>query len=386
MLDRYRGFQAVRALLDQTDHPFKGPVIRDIERELAALRPEAGNAQLQRMISRARAPALLNRYREAYDRLETLSADAPELVAFDLDAGEVQAQVRQARAGVLADWNAWAETHRQTEEDQKRFREAHPDLLPPGVETSPSVAVESDAVETLPSSAVKSDDMVFIPAGRFRMGSNDGDKDEKPVHTVEVDGFWMDKYEVTTSQYAEFVRATEHEPPDRADWGMADWNTWDRNRPPPGYEDHPVVGVSWDEAAAYCKWTGKRLPTEAEWEKACRGESKETRYPWGDKIDPDRANYKKSGKGKTAPVGSYEPNGYGLYGMSGNVWEWVADWYDSGYYRRSPSNNPVNEQSESIYRVLRGGSWHSKPNDLRCASRWSDPGFRFIYLGFRCAR
>ena len=229
----------------------------------------------------------------------------------------------------------------------------------------------------------QSSGMVLIPAGEFQMGSNDGDYDEA-VHTVYVDAFYMDKYEVAVGQYKQFVRATGH----RAlpDW-VSEHSPTDR---------HPVTGVSWYDAMAYAAWDGKRLPTEAEWEKAARGGLSGQKYPWGNAIDPSKANY--SGHvGKTAPVGRYAPNGYGLYDMAGNVWEWCLDKYDEGFYWRSPRSNPIaggtitsiiqNFTNVKTERVLRGGSWFSSPRGLRVANRDryapSDAPSR---SGFRCAR
>jgi formylglycine-generating enzyme required for sulfatase activity len=225
-----------------------------------------------------------------------------------------------------------------------------------------------------------SEDMVWIPGGTFRMGSNEYD-DEKPVHTLTVSGFWISKYEITVGQYKKFVRATGHR-------ALPDWVS--KFSPT---DNHPVVGVSWNNAVAYCKWAGMRLPTEAEWEYAARGGLKGKKYPWGDRISHDNANYDEPGVRDrwkyTAPVGSFSPNGYGLHDMVGNVWEWCADWYDSGYYVKSPENNPTGPV-KGTYRVLRGGSWGGNPSYLRCANRYYyTPTFRYFdYLGFgfRCVR
>ena len=218
--------------------------------------------------------------------------------------------------------------------------------------------------------------MVLIPAGEFQMGSNDGDDDEKPVHTVYVDAFYMDKYEVTNAQYRKFIDATGYRAPRY--WSGSRYNA----------PDQPVVGVSWHDAAAYAKWSGKRLPTEAEWEKAARGGLPGKKYPWGDSIGHDDANYSGTG-GKdhwsgTSPVGSFSANGYGLYDMAGNVWEWCSDWYDSSYYANSPSRNPVGPGSGQS-RVLRGGSWDANGVNLRYALRGgNNPTSTSSDSGFRC--
>lgn len=241
-------------------------------------------------------------------------------------------------------------------------------------------------------------EMVLIPAGEFQMGSVDGFDDEKPVHTVYVDAFYMDVYEVTNALYKKFVDATGHSAPE-----CRDNSTY--NAP-----EQPVVGVSWHDAIAYAEWSGKRLPTEAEWEKAARGGLKAKKYPWGDKLTHGDANYSGTG-GKdrwdgTSPVGSFSANGYGLYDMAGNVYEWCADWYDSGYYSASPERNPTGPSS-GTGRVLRGGSWDDKQvrvelltcytlsqnlqgdncDNLRVSDRnYYGPPYAYAYLvvGFRC--
>ena len=222
--------------------------------------------------------------------------------------------------------------------------------------------------------------MALIPAGEFQMGDSlDEMSDALPVHTVYLDAFYMDIYEVTNAQYQKFMNATGQAAPTY-------WNDSRFNAP-----EQPVVGVSWYGAVAYAEWAGKRLPTEAQWEKAAGGGLSGKRYPWGDEA-PDaggvyRASYGNStadGYNYAAPVGSFAPNGYGLYDMAGNVWEWCSDWYGRGYYANSPLNNPLGPDSGS-YRVLRGGSWCDNPDSLLAAYRLSyNPTLSYDFVGFRC--
>ncbi len=210
----------------------------------------------------------------------------------------------------------------------------------------------------------KPEGMVFIKGGTFLMGSEESD-DEKPVHTVIVNDFYLDEHEVTVAAYQSFISATRHAPPPQ-------WAEQLRNR------EHPVVYVSWNDAKAYAKWAGKRLPYEAEWEYAARGGNTglngtpHYKYPWGDELSHERANYDGTeGRDRwerTSPVKSFPATGFGLYDMAGNVWEWCEDWYDANYYtgRPSPDRNPKGP-STGQYRVLRGGSWLNSPRSLRCA-------------------
>ncbi len=233
--------------------------------------------------------------------------------------------------------------------------------------------------------------MMLIPAGEFQMGSNDY-KDEKPVHTVYLDDFYMDVYEVTNAQYKKFVDANPQWRRDRIGRKYHDGDylkDWNGNNYPNNKADHPVVYVSWYATNAYAQWAGKRLPTEAEWEKAARGGLVGKKYPWGDSLTHDDANYPGTG-GKdrwdgTSPVGSFAPNGYGLYDMAGNVWEWCADWHEEDYYTDRSARNPTGPRAGTS-RVLRGGSWYYYfPNDLRVANRLNLTSTGTYYgIGFRC--
>ncbi len=224
-------------------------------------------------------------------------------------------------------------------------------------------------------------DWVRIPAGTFEMGCVPADTEcsdnEKPRHAVTISKpFLMMKRPVTVAQYRRFAQSTER-----------------AAALPPAFaqgDDHPVVDVNWDDAVAYCSWAGGRLPTEAEWEYAARGGKDGLKYPWGNSISHDDANFKGTGGRDqwkyTSPVGSFAANGFGLFDMAGNVWEWCADLYGETYYASSPSVDPQGPASGSS-RVLRGGSWDFEPKSLRTSFRgwvltWGgcDSG------GFRCVR
>ena len=222
--------------------------------------------------------------------------------------------------------------------------------------------------------------MVLVPAGEFLMGSSSGDADERPVRRVYLDAFFFDKDQLTVGQYAKFLETTSHVAP-------PEWNIMRR----PMHQKRPVVNVDWTDAAAYCKWAGKRLPTEAEWEKAARGTDGRT-YPWGDE-PPSRfhGNMKKelwnNHMGLT-PVGMFEDgkSPYGVNDMAGNVWEWVSDWYDPDYYKTGPLRNPTGPPTGD-YKVVRGGSWGSGPEGLRSAERETHlPSFQGYGTGLRCAK
>jgi formylglycine-generating enzyme required for sulfatase activity len=216
--------------------------------------------------------------------------------------------------------------------------------------------------------------MVLIPEGEFTMGSDNGDSDEKPVHTVYLNDFYIDRYEVTNALYK--VCVTE---------GACNKPQNTGNYDNPNYADHPVVYVDWNMAQAYCEWRGAQLPTEAQWEKAARGIDERT-YPWGEGISCSKANYLGC-VGDTKPIGSYESNisPYGVYDMAGNVWEWVADWYSEKYDQNSSAENPLGPDSGQ-YRVLRGGAWNQDEYLLRTSARLgSEPSDVYLSFGFRCA-
>ena len=247
--------------------------------------------------------------------------------------------------------------------------------------------------------------MVLIPAGEFQMGSEDADAhvNEQPVHTVYVDAFYMDTHEVTNLDYKRFVLANPQWQKSRIPRSLHNGDYlkhWSGNNYPTGKANHPVNWVSWYAAVAYAKWAGKRLPTEAEWEKAARGGLIGKKYPWGDGISSARANYGNNVKDARA-VGSYAANGYGLYDMAGNVWEWCLDAYDADFYFSSPSRNPLSDVNTianlelilkdytnvNSRRVLRSGNWSSVAGVVRVASRGSNsPTSTNWSKGFRCAK
>jgi formylglycine-generating enzyme required for sulfatase activity len=223
--------------------------------------------------------------------------------------------------------------------------------------------------------------MVYVLAGEFEMGGEGGKDDEKPVHAVYLDAYWIDQTEVTNVTYAKCVDTGVCNPP-----SSTNSNTRDNYYGNSEFDDYPVIYVSWNDVVVYCDWAGRRLPTEAEWEKAARG-TDERVYPWGDMIDESYANYSRN-IGDTTAVGSYEKGSsfYGAYDMAGNVWEWVSDWYSENYYSTSPLSNPMGPNS-GTYRVLRGGTWRSDGNGLRASIRfWNSPSLVDDYYGFRCAR
>lgn len=274
---------------------------------------------------------------------------------------------------------------------------------PPLAGTEPVPEPEPEIIPEPEPEPIIPDGMVLVPEGEFQMGSNDGgaDADEQPVHTVHLDAFFIDENEVTNGEFKDFVLANPMWQKDQIDAKFADDNylaDWNGNNHPLGERDHPVRYVSWYAAMAYAVWVDKRLPTEAEWEKAARGGLKRKQYPWGNGINLNRANYGKQ-LGQTTPVGDYPPNDYGVFDIAGNVWEWCLDGYEPGFYADSPPRNPTagaNDVAEIVndfeniaeFRVLRGGGWNSEPEWLRAANRHgTSPAYAGIgALGFRCAK
>jgi formylglycine-generating enzyme required for sulfatase activity len=228
--------------------------------------------------------------------------------------------------------------------------------------------------------------MVLVPAGEFLMG-NEAEGDAPP-HRVYLDAFYIDRHEVTNARYLKFVEATRH----RAPQHVVDpqYDLWVGAALSPGVADLPVVNVDWSDADAYCRWAGRRLPTEAEWEKAARG-ADGRQYPWGNEAPSfARLNFSRRWQGAHTlqPVGSYESGNspYGAQDMAGNVWEWVGDWYDAGSYSAGPARNPQGPSSGSS-KILRGGSWTNSADTVGTTHRREeDPEMRNSDSGFRCAR
>lgn len=255
---------------------------------------------------------------------------------------------------------------------------------------NPSSGVGTDMPGQVVTPAGSVHEMVLIPSGVFVMGYNGGDQENQmPAHDVSLPAYYIDKYEVQNAQYSAFVATTSAQAPRYV-------NDATLNQP-----NQPVVGVTWAEARDYCAWAGLRLPTEAEWEKAARG-TDERLYPWGNMLpDGMLANFADKnanldwrelsvddGYGFSAPVGNYITGAspYGVYDLSGNVWEWVSDWYDPNYYKSSSSENPKGP-IEGVNRVIRGGSWYSRITALGATFRlFHEPGHGTLYVGFRCVR
>jgi iron(II)-dependent oxidoreductase len=263
------------------------------------------------------------------------------------------------------------------------------------------------AVIPLAAQTAEPENMVLVPAGKFWIGraytifldSKDllarDRMDDRPANNIYLDAFYIDKYEVTNADYLKFIQATNAKKP---------WH-WPQGNIPTGQERHAVYNVNWFEANDYCKWAGKRLPTEAEWEKAARGGLDRAHYPWGDD-DVDRREQMllaPQGAGRTSSepvpgalgrsdamaVGSFKPNGYGIYDVMGNVMEWTADWYDNNYYPFMPKVNPKGPET-GRYKSVRGSGWadggghgENNTNEYR---NFSDPELRMSTIGFRCAK
>ena len=251
------------------------------------------------------------------------------------------------------------------------------------------------------TTSTHSENMVLIPAGTFELGNNDAESFyEQQVHTWHVNAFYMDTHAVTNLEYQQFLIENSCWQKNRIqdEWHDGDYLlSWDGNKYPTGQANHPVTWVSWYSAMAYAIWVGKRLPTEVEWEYAARAGLSDKKYPWGDVLSTVKANYDRN-VGDTTAVGKYLANGYGLYDMSGNVWEWCLDLYDDDFYFASPRKNPRSGTNEPEYiinnfmdlkteRVLRGGGWSTSPQGICVSHRFLLSPKNTIYdCGFRCVQ
>ena len=285
-------------------------------------------------------------------------------------------------------------------------------------QTSPSrdLILQNQTENVEPSKNISQDGMIFIKGGTFTMGTDDGMDYEAPAHSVSVDSFWIDETETTVAEFEKFVKATGYVTEaekfgnsgvfdfEKKSWTMRDGANW---KHPEGANsaaksDEPVRQVSWNDANAYAEWAVKCLPTEAEWEFAARGGLQDKTYAWGDDLRPNgmtvanwwqgefpENNTVEDGFRGVAPVKSFVPNGYGLYDVAGNVWEWTADWFDADYYKSSPKKNPSGA-GLGTERAMRGGSFLCAENfctNYRVAGRsHSSPETGLNNVGFRCVR
>ena len=251
-------------------------------------------------------------------------------------------------------------------------------------ESPPVESVDAPAAADTASASKEAplpDEMVLIPAGTFIRGTDTGGFDEQPIREIFLDAYRIDRYEVTNHHYALFAAATGHRkagPPARYAKNVG------KMRGP----NQPAVYVSWEDAKAYCEWKGKRLPTEAEWEKAMRG-SDGRLWPWGNADQPAGANWARvdDGHDVAAVVGAFrsDVSPYGVVDGAGNVMEWVEDWYSESYFKESADRNPPSPEN-GVYRVLRGAGYTTTGSDFRITSRSKMvPDFRDETIGFRCA-
>lgn len=297
-------------------------------------------------------------------RIETVRGDSPAPAATASASGQAKAE----EAGALS--------RSPRVSTVPPAREPAP---PSAKENEPSAPIQQTEIQRLKQRGVVGpEDMLLVPEGEFLMGADDGLPDTRPVHRVHLSAYWIDKYEVTNASYRRCVEAGGCQPP--------------KNRGP--FEDqardqYPVTSVTWMQARSYCQWAGQRLPTEAEWEKAARGVDGR-RYAWGNSQDPilnrDKNGENQLNHGEPQPVGSFQEGAspYGVLDMTGNVWEWVKDWYAEDFYAVAPTHDPQGPPRGS-FRVLRGGDWGQSPLELQTSYRgWDEMTYWGPTLGFRC--
>jgi formylglycine-generating enzyme required for sulfatase activity len=347
----------------------------ELRKRHEAEREQARVAELRRQEEEAARQAEAARRKAEEERIAALRREAEERQR------EAELARRRAEEERRAEEQRLAEAKRQQEEkERQRLAEVKRQEEARLQRPSPPPALER--VVTGRDGAA----MVLVPTGEFLMGSDT--PGESPPRRVFLEAFYIDQYEVTNTQYLRFVQATRHRLPQHDIDPRYD--VWEGATISSGVADKPVVNVDWHDAAAYCTWAGKRLPTEAEWEKAARGTDARA-YPWGNEPpSPARLNFARRWEGPATlqPVGSFESGGspYGAQDMAGNVWEWVSDWYDAGYYRTAQERNPRGPASGSA-KVLRGGAWTSHADSVRVTHRHADdPEMRNSNVGFRCAR
>ncbi|MEW6752449.1 MAG: formylglycine-generating enzyme family protein [Candidatus Latescibacterota bacterium] len=255
--------------------------------------------------------------------------------------------------------------------------EAHTDDIARSIEELETRIVELERVREELQLQANRKQMVLIPAGSFEMGSGvSGRDDEAPAHRVSLKAYYIDRCEVTNMEYKDFIDSTGHRAP-------IHWRN--RTFPQARQADHPVTNVSWHDAQAYATWACKRLPTEAEWERAARG-SQGHDYPWGRNCTPEYANYGNP-EGYTTPVDRYRQgcSSFGVWDLCGNAGEWVQDWYDPKYYVRSPEADPAGPP-DGFQKVYRGGGYHGNRMDIRSSARhFAAPNSYQQFIGFRCA-
>jgi formylglycine-generating enzyme required for sulfatase activity len=379
---------------------------KEEEARLAALKQEAEEAARQAELRRQQEEQRFAALRQQEEqRIATLRKEA-EVAARQVELkrqqedqarqAELKRQEEEAAKRLTAERDRFAALRQQEEQRLAALRKEEEERLAQmraQQQAAPSAGAQTVVARvttpTIPKPPVvgpRPEDltsMVLIPAGDFLMGSGprDGNPDETPQRKVSLNAFHIDKYATTVGRFAKYLEATGADPPEY--WNMI-------NVAAEG--DYPVVGVDWDQAQAYCKWAGKRLPTEAEWEKAARG-TDGRKHPWGnDAPTPQFANVGRGGTfGYTKSlekVGTYEAgkSPFGIYEMIGNVWQWTADWYDRSYYQNAPEKNPKGPE-KGEFKVIRGGSWAKVPLVFRVAARHrAAPTSQTTNIGFRCAK